>query len=549
MVEVEKDFDLSDFRCVRCDSSTLKCNPSSDLTRNQIVSGFVQCENCGAAFDAIWGVIFFGDFEQQDILGLIEIAATMGTHDQVKRQEFEELEDLLSGYHYAKDREAFIRDSTNKMAKSNWFPWRYNEWKEFMLLTEDVDFKGLNVLNVGAGLGFDSFRLVKSGACVTALDFNPLHTRQGRQELPEARWVGGFSHVMPFATGSFDVVCCNAGLHHMRDTSGSVEEMLRVAKPDGLLITTGDPYRADHLSVEHELKVFDTHHGVLGGVNECIPALGSILDPIEKKGNGTTTKLMTGRGTKKDRNIQRWMRALKRIMPIFKKNVNVQSNNTPCDKYNFEGFNLWELSRHRQQLGKKCGTVAVRVDLNHPEVQKAPIQRKGIITPAAYMQHLDSEATALAQLTQMLDREHVDIPFPFPTQTKFNLLNGWRAYDKRNDFQPAYKRARWFLTRQKGQIFLSFEVRLLRENPKSEGTIAVLLNAHLVIKASVSAVRWQRVDVPLNLVPEGAVYCCELHLWPDGKPVKETLRLTLDKKLAFCIRRRMISDKSITNPN
>jgi hypothetical protein len=165
------------------------------------------------------------------------------------------------------------------------------------------------------------------------------------------------------------------------------------------------------------------------------------------------------------------------------------------------------------------------------------------------MQHLDSETTALAQLSQMLNREHVDIPFPFLTQTKFNLLNGWRAYDKGNDSQLAYKRARWFLTRQKGQIFLSLEVRLSRENPKSEGNIAVLINAHLVIKASVSADRWQRVDVPLSLVPERAVYCCELHLWPDGKPVEETFRVTLDKKLAFCIRRRMISDKSITNPN
>ena len=71
------------------------------------------------------------------------------------------------------------------------------------------------------------------------------------------RWIGGFSHVLPFVQGSFDFVFANAALHHMRDIPGAIFEMLRVLRPGGYLISTSDPYRADASGERHELRVVD----------------------------------------------------------------------------------------------------------------------------------------------------------------------------------------------------------------------------------------------------------------------------------------------------
>ena len=80
--------------------------------------------------------------------------------------------------------------------------------------------------------------------------------------LPEVRWIGGLAHILPFASGTFDAVCCNAALHHMRDVSAALEEMLRVLKPGGWLITTGDLYRSRRSTMAVELEVFNRHPDV-----------------------------------------------------------------------------------------------------------------------------------------------------------------------------------------------------------------------------------------------------------------------------------------------
>jgi ubiquinone/menaquinone biosynthesis C-methylase UbiE len=104
--------------------------------------------------------------------------------------------------------------------------------------------RGSQVLDVGARLGIDGYRHVVAGANVTALEFSPLLARAGAHNLPMMRWIGGFSHVLPFASGSFDFVVANAALHHLRDIPAAIFEMLRVLRPGGYLISTSDPYRA-----------------------------------------------------------------------------------------------------------------------------------------------------------------------------------------------------------------------------------------------------------------------------------------------------------------
>ena len=116
---------------------------------------------------------------------------------------------------------------------------------------------GKKVLDIGAGLGWDSHRLHLLGANVTALEYSPLLAESGRENFPHIRWIGGFSHVLPFKNQMFDAVFCNAALHHMRDVSKAISEALRVLKQGGILVTTCDSFRPDCTKEDFELKIFD----------------------------------------------------------------------------------------------------------------------------------------------------------------------------------------------------------------------------------------------------------------------------------------------------
>jgi len=64
---------------------------------------------------------------------------------------------------------------------------RDTEYSEFKLISKGIDFGGRKVLDVGAGSGFDTCRLVGLGARVTAVEHNPMLIRRSRSIVPEAR--------------------------------------------------------------------------------------------------------------------------------------------------------------------------------------------------------------------------------------------------------------------------------------------------------------------------------------------------------------------------
>ena len=550
------DLDLKDCRCVKCGSGALQRSDQTSLRQNEdIVLGLVECTDCGAQYDSLWGTVFFGDYEQADILSMIEIAFhASGPISGQDRAGFENLERILNGYHQAPDRAAFLDDPANSYAKEDWFPHRYTEWLQFTLLTQDIDLTGRTVLDVGAGSGFDSFRIFKAGARVTALDSNPILIRYGRRLLPEARWIGGFSHFLPFADGSFDIVCANAALHHMRDVSAAIEEMVRVLKPNGMLIIPGDPYRANRLGGDHELKIFNNHDGVLGGINEGIPTFGSIVDPIANKFPRVHGQILTSK-------------------------VWNLPNPHGSGWINVEGMACWDLIRDRCLLAETSGSMSLRAVLTGPKVRGPALQRTSILRCGEFANWLDSETHAVCKLAKLLSPEYVNIPFPFASQTKFNLMNGWQARKKSDavertrkllgnrllsvlrsvigrrladaldrrtlsgtsDYQPAYRRARWFLTRQRNDSILSFQVRIVAPNPRRVVTFAVFLNAVLARKLEIKREHWCDVNVPLNMVPVGSVYCCEIQNWPDARPPETNgYRNSLLDDFKFQVRNRLI---------
>src|SRR5262245_26615673 len=272
---------LDDCRCPRCGRPSL-AGAGTSWDPDDIHRAAIVCRACAATYDVIWGAPFLGHYEPNDVLGLIEIAANAradnpgASSDDIRR-----LEGLLQRYHQAADKEAFSATCPDPFVRAPWFQNRYSEYSTFFALADGIGLAGRDILDVGAGSGFDTWRLVQAGGRVTAIEYNPMLIRRGMAAVPGARWMGGFSHALPFASETFDVVCCNAALHHMRDVPRAMHEMLRVLRPGGWLLTTGDPFRADHCGEDLEFDVFDRHADVLLGVNESLPTFGSLFESLD----------------------------------------------------------------------------------------------------------------------------------------------------------------------------------------------------------------------------------------------------------------------------
>jgi SAM-dependent methyltransferase len=500
---------LNGCSCVRCGATNLcfEAQPrrlqqigNSPISRSdadgtfhndpEIRYGVIRCGACGASYDMIWGAPFLGAFEQQDVIGLIEIAANArADNTYASAADIRRLDDLLSRYHSAEDRDKFVREEPDPWVRAGWFQNRYSEWSHFELLSEGFSFTGLKVLDVGAGTGVDASRLVTAGAQVTALEYNPMLVRRGMGVVPEARWIGGFSHCLPFSAGTFDAVCCNAALHHMRDVSIALEEMLRVLKPGGWLFTTGDPYRARNTSADTEFEVFNRHEGVLLGINESIPPFSAFENVFLKYRHALDVKLLTG--------------------------VLYDARLAGGQRVNISELRWWDFDKDREMLGNASGNLGVRCRLNHDITIPHRLQSATILSAGNYAACLTDYAASLQKLAPHVPDDLLDLPFPGRKQTKWELLNGWQAPEG-GASRTAYKRARWFLRRPQGATELSFDARPRQLSDGSVVQLTVLLNGELVIERNLIPSKWNSLVIPLTSVPTGKTFICEIQLHLDS---------------------------------
>lgn len=64
---------------------------------------------------------------------------------------------------------------------------------------------------------------------------------------------------LPYADGAFDLVTCNSTLHHLADPLGCLNEMARVAKPEGAVLLR-DLVRPPGLAYPLHVRVFGRHY-------------------------------------------------------------------------------------------------------------------------------------------------------------------------------------------------------------------------------------------------------------------------------------------------
>jgi SAM-dependent methyltransferase len=447
---------MTDLECLRCGGQL----------------GHLTCEDCGARYQEVRGIPFFGEYERADVLGLIEIATHVALQDTspMSPEVVRRVDSLCAGYHCAQDKEEFVKSNTE--AAAWYFPARYTEWLSFNRLIEGIDLTGRRVLDVGAGLGFDSQRLAFNGADVTALEFAPNLAEAGRKGFPHLRWIGGFSHVLPFRTASFDAVFFNAALHHMRDIPTSISEALRVLRPGGTLITTGDPFRADHQSIAFEFETYDKHKFVLLGINEQIPRFSDLVQVLEQNADFVAVDVFT----------------IGLHDPV--------TGSTTSD------LARWDLASDGRMLRGCHGTLGMRVKLLKLWPHKRNKQTAGILSAANFNDWLNDQSGAIARLAAIIPADHVNLPFP-GEQTKFSLLNGWRLPSKDSDARTAYQRARWFLTRR-GADSLTFQIR-----SPVRTTFTILINNETACRLC-AATEWTPVTLDLSGIDSRAPFVVEI---------------------------------------
>jgi SAM-dependent methyltransferase len=108
---------------------------------------------------------------------------------------------------------------------------------ERIAFAEFAGTRGLDVLEIGVGLGTDFIRFARAGARAVGLDLTEAAVASTRRLLElegvSARVEVGDAESLPFESDSFDVVYSWGVLHHTPDTARALEEVRRVLRPGG----------------------------------------------------------------------------------------------------------------------------------------------------------------------------------------------------------------------------------------------------------------------------------------------------------------------------
>lgn len=96
---------------------------------------------------------------------------------------------------------------------------------------------GRDLLEVGCGVGLDTYALARHGLRVTAIDLTTVGTATVRERFQTTGMPGQFAVAdgcrLPFPPESFDYYYSFGVLHHAADTGAAIAEAHRVLKPGG----------------------------------------------------------------------------------------------------------------------------------------------------------------------------------------------------------------------------------------------------------------------------------------------------------------------------
>ncbi len=119
--------------------------------------------------------------------------------------------------------------------------------------------KGLKVLSICCGDGFEGEYLYKLGADVTVTDISPEAVKAAKRRCPKLKGLAADSENLPFKNASFDIVLVRDGLHHLPHPFKGLSEMNRVSKLGFIMIEAQKSFIMKILiflgvALEHEIS-------------------------------------------------------------------------------------------------------------------------------------------------------------------------------------------------------------------------------------------------------------------------------------------------------
>lgn len=103
-------------------------------------------------------------------------------------------------------------------------------------------YRGLKVLEIGCGLGIDSYKFAKAGAVLTCIDLSSVAVQGTRRLLQQlglqAEVLECNAEQLVFPDESFDAVYSFGVLHHVEHEERAFNEVYRVLKPGGEALIT-----------------------------------------------------------------------------------------------------------------------------------------------------------------------------------------------------------------------------------------------------------------------------------------------------------------------
>jgi ubiquinone/menaquinone biosynthesis methyltransferase len=109
-------------------------------------------------------------------------------------------------------------------------------WKRALIDRAQVR-RGERVLDLAAGTGDIAFAAASHGAKAVGLDITHRMLQLAAAKSSAARFVNGDMASLPFASASFDLVTTGYGLRNVPDLNTAIDEIARVLKPGGRLVS------------------------------------------------------------------------------------------------------------------------------------------------------------------------------------------------------------------------------------------------------------------------------------------------------------------------
>lgn len=445
--------------------------------------GDLECRSCGTAFSTLDGVAILCCFDHTDSQTVVETLAVKERTSHLRNETAAGAKPICA---FAKllDRWAGVDAAYGEgSSRDEW--WLQHRRVELVLAQTaltGVPIAGALTLDVGAGSGADSAFYASRGARVIALEPNLVLLSQGRILHPELLWIGGSADALPVADETMDVVTANASLHHHLNVETSLDEMLRVLKPGGWLLTVADTVKgSSNESVEVDYKQWDTHPAVLSGVNEQILRLDVLLNRLEYYGTALEGEVFIRLGETGE-------------------------------------FVRCSLSAARQMIQKKprlWGIMAMRVrKLRSVNPVEHRMRTGAVPTPDLVQAVLGSDHTAdgYQQLSRLLLAGDLRASLPLREVSRFLQLNGWRWPLEAGEWRLLYRRGRLYMRPSEATRSLKVVFSVPAVSAEERAVVRLSVNGLLLHEAQGVRGQIQHWQVPVSLPCAPCCVCLELVL-------------------------------------